>query len=194
VKHFITHALQNLVDAHDTIIKSRVHQTHNTNCHRRDNNTFTVGDLIYVSTADLSLPKGRALKLLLKYVGPFKILTAHASTSTYQIELPVQLRARHLHDRFHRSKLHPHYANDNMLFPHQEAHTLYDFGKPDHQEWLVNEILAHKWDNSDIFFQICWNLGDTTWEPFEVCKDLQALDEYICLIGVDHWQDLPQRN
>jgi hypothetical protein len=91
VKHFITHALQNLVDAHDTIIESRVHQTHNTNCHRRDNNTFTVGDLIYVSTADLSLPKGRALKLLPKYVGPFKILTAHASTSTYQIELPVQL-------------------------------------------------------------------------------------------------------
>jgi hypothetical protein len=81
-----------------------------------------------------------------------------------------------------------------MLFPHREAHALYDFGEPDHQEWLVDEILAHKWDNSDIYFQIRWNLGDTTWEPFEVCKDLQALDEYIRLIGVDHWQALPRRN
>jgi hypothetical protein len=118
VKHFITCALRNLADAHDTIIESRVRQTHNANCHQRDDDTFTVGDLVYVSTTDLSLPKGRASKLLPKYVGPFKILAAHASTSTYQIELPVQLRARHLHDRFHRSKLCPHYVNNDMLFPH----------------------------------------------------------------------------
>jgi hypothetical protein len=29
-----------------------------------------------VSTADLSLPKGRAIKLLPKYVGPFRVLDA----------------------------------------------------------------------------------------------------------------------
>jgi hypothetical protein len=31
VKHFVTQALQNLADAHDAIIESRVWQTHNAN-------------------------------------------------------------------------------------------------------------------------------------------------------------------
>ena len=49
------------------------------------------GDLVYVSTADLSLPKGRASTLLPKYVGPFKILDAQPSVLTYKVELPTQL-------------------------------------------------------------------------------------------------------
>jgi hypothetical protein len=112
------------------------------------------GDLVYVSTADLSLPKGRATKLLLKYVGPFKVLDAQSSTSNYKIELPAQLQARHLHDRFHQSKLRPYHTNDDALFPYQEAHMLYNFGVPDDQEWLVDEIVAHKWDKNKLTFQV----------------------------------------
>jgi hypothetical protein len=58
VKHFVIQALQNLADAHDTIIESRVWQTHNANQHQREDDSFIVSDLVYVSTADLSLPKG----------------------------------------------------------------------------------------------------------------------------------------
>ena len=112
------------------------------------------GDLVYVSTVDLSLPKGRASKLLPKYVGPFKILDVQPSVSTYKVELPTQLRARNLHDRFHWSKLRPYYANNNASFPHHEAHMFYDFGTPDDQEWLVEEILSHQWDKNRLSFQI----------------------------------------
>jgi len=192
-KHFVTRALQNLADAHDAIIESRVRQTHHANRRRREDDTFAAGDLVYVSTADLSLPRGRAAKLLPKYVGPFKVLDAQSSTSTYKIELPAQLRARNLHDRFHRSKLRPYHANDDALFPHREAHMFYDFGTPDDQEWLVEEILAHKWDRNQLSFQVHWNLGDTTWEPLEACKDLQALDEYLQLLGVEDIAGLPRR-
>jgi hypothetical protein len=194
VKHFVLCALQNLADAHDAIFKSRVRQMHHANCHRREDDTFTIGNLIYVSSADLLLPKGRAAKLLPKYIGPFKVLDAQPSTSTYKIELPTQLRARNLHDRFHRNKLRPYHANDDMIFPHQEVHTFYNFGTPDDQEWLVEEILAHKWDRNQLSFQVHWNLGDTTWEPLEACEGLQALDDYLQLLGVEDISGLPQRS
>jgi hypothetical protein len=194
VKYFVTRALQNLADAHDAIIESRVRQTHHANRRRREDDSFAVGDLVYVSSADLSLPKGRAVKLLPKYVGPFKVLNAQTSTSTYEIELPAQLRARNLHNRFHRSKIRPYHANDDALFPHREAHRYYDFGTPDEQEWLVDEILAHKWDKNQLSFQVHWNMGDTTWEPLAVCNDLQALDEYLQLLGVENITGLPRRH
>ena len=147
---------------------------------------------MYVATDDLSLPKGRVTKLLPKYIGPFKVLNAQNDMSTYKVELPAQLRTRNLHDRFHWSQLHPHIANDNTLFPHWEAHTYYDFGTPDDQEWLVDKIITHKWDKNNLKFQVRWNLGDTTWEPYEACKELQAIDEYLQLVRVEGWRNLPR--
>ena len=144
VKHFVSCTLQTLADAHDSIIESRVRQIHYTNHHRHKDDTFTAGDLVYVSTADLSLPKGQASKLLPKYVSPFKILDVQPSVLTYKVELPTQLQAQNLHDRFHQSKLCPYYTNNDALFPHHEAHMFYDFGTPDDQEWLVEEILSHQ--------------------------------------------------
>ena len=167
---------------------------HNANCLHRKDDTFTVGDLVFVSTVDLLLPKGWAMKLLPKYVGPFKIIEAYQGTSSYKVKLLAQLRARNLHDRFHRSKLRPYHANDDALFPHREAHMFYDFGAPDDQEWLVDEILAYKWDRSRLSFYIQWNMGDTTWELYEACKNLQALDDYLQLLGVKKPSNLPHRN
>ena len=193
VKQFVSRALQNLADAHDSIIESRVRQTHHANRCRRKEDTFTPGDLVYVSTADLSLPKGRATKLLPKYVSLFKVLDAQSSTSNYKVKLPAQLRGWHLHDRFHWSKLRSYHANNDVLFPHQEAHMYYDFGTPDDQEWLVDEIMAHKWDNNKLLFQVRWNLGDTTWEPDGACHELQALDEYLQIQGVEDISKLPRK-
>ena len=118
MKHFISWALQNLAEAHDSIIESRVCQTHYTNHHCCEDDTFATGDLVYMSMMDLLLLKGWASKLLLKYVSSFKILNAQPSVSTYKVELSTQLWAWHLHDRFHQSKLCPYYANNDALFPH----------------------------------------------------------------------------
>jgi hypothetical protein len=137
------------------------------------------GNLIYVSTADLSLPKGQATKLLLKYIGPFKVLEAHPSMSSYRVKLLTLLHAQNLHDWLHRSKLHPYHANNDMLFPHWEVHAYYDFSTLDDREWLVDEIIAHKWEQNELMFQIQWNVSDTTWEAYDACKDLQVLDDYL---------------
>jgi hypothetical protein len=68
----------------------------------------------------------------------------------------------------------------------------YNFRTPNNQEWLIKEILAHKWDKKKLSFQVHWNMGDTTWETFDICKDLQALDTYLQLIGVEDPSNLPQ--
>jgi hypothetical protein len=93
MKHFVECVLWNLVDAHDAIIESRICQTHHANCHCHEDDSFAVSDLIFMSTADLSLLKGCAAKLLLKYIGPFKVLNANPSMSSYRIKLPTQLWA-----------------------------------------------------------------------------------------------------
>lgn len=62
---------------------------------------FQVGDLVYLSTKNLSLPKNRARKLAPKYVGPYRIVSAHVRTSTYTLELPEELRRRRVHPTFH---------------------------------------------------------------------------------------------
>ncbi|KAI0337590.1 hypothetical protein BDW22DRAFT_1311087, partial [Trametopsis cervina] len=81
VKQFAVRVLENLELARDHIIESRVFQTHHANAHRRDENVrrgkedpITEGDQVYLSTADLQLPKGRAKKLLPKFIGPYNVL------------------------------------------------------------------------------------------------------------------------
>jgi hypothetical protein len=85
----------------------------------------------------------------------------YLEVSAYLIELLAQLKVCRIHDQFHCSKLHAYSANDDTLFPHQEAHLYYDYGMPNDQEWLVDKILAHKWDKKKLSFQIHWNLSTT---------------------------------
>src|ERR1700742_4885253 len=119
VRAFALMAVSHVAQAHDAIIASRVFQTHQANKHRRQEPMFTEGDLVYLSTKNLSLPKGRASKLCPKYVGPYKILKTFHDSSTYELELPPELMKRGIHPKFHVSLLRPHVANDVELFPNR---------------------------------------------------------------------------
>ena len=55
----------------------------------------------------------------------------------------------------------------------------------------MDEIHAHRWAHNKLEFKVRWNLGDTTWEPYENCKELSALDDYLDLVGVDDIDSLP---
>ncbi|KAF8496061.1 hypothetical protein JB92DRAFT_2744618, partial [Gautieria morchelliformis] len=105
-----------------------------------------------------------------------------------------QLTSRHIHPRpSHQRAIQRYEANNNKLFPRREAKSFYDFGANDNKEWLVDEIIAHRWINSmDLEFQVCWTLGEATWEPMSSCKDLEALDSYLELWGVGKPRDLPR--
>jgi hypothetical protein len=42
-------------------------------------------------------------------------------------------------------------------------------------------------------FLVKWNLGDSTWEPLGNCSELAALDNYLMLMDVKDWKELPKR-
>lgn len=200
VRQFAERVRDNLIIAHDAIIDSRVHQTFHANKTRRSEDVhkgehvpLKAGDLVYLSTENLSLPPHRARKLTPRYIGPYRIVSGDSTISAYTLELPEDLTKRGVHPVFHASLLRRHEPNDDDRFPHRDTAVYYDLGVPDDQEWLVDEIVGHTWIGRAIEFQVKWNLGDTTWEPYSHCKDLEALDHYLDAMGVSSWRDLPRK-
>jgi len=94
IRTFAQQALQNSAAVHDAIIASCVVQQHYSNTRRCQEPTIKEGDLVYLATKNLSLPRGRARKLMPKYVGPYKVLQAYPETSNYTLELPIELVKR----------------------------------------------------------------------------------------------------
>ncbi len=105
IKKFAETALCNLAEVHDMIIENRIFQTFHVNRKRGQELKISEGDLVYLLTKNLNLPKGHARKLCLKYVGPYRVKEAHPESSNYVLELPAALVARHIHPRFHVSLL-----------------------------------------------------------------------------------------
>src|SRR3984957_9564137 len=105
VKQFVEHAQQTVDAVHDAIIAHHIIQTHQANRRRCEEPNLMEGDLVYLSTADLNLPKGQAHKLLPKFIGLYPIITAQPEVSTYTLELPPELVNRRIHLTFHVSKL-----------------------------------------------------------------------------------------
>ena len=94
---------------------------------------------------------------------------------------------------FHVSLLRPYNTSNDALFPNRIHPEPYDFGVPEDHEWFVDELLGHRWNGGDLEFKVHWSLGDTTWEPLENCRDLEALDRYLELQGVKHPDRLARR-
>jgi len=179
--------------AHNVLIKNRIFQQKYANKKQHKEPDIKINNLIYLSTKNMAMPKGRASKLVLKYVGPYKIMKAIPSTSNYELELPMELVKQQIHNRFHMSLLRPHNPNNNVLFPNRRRVQPYDFSALDETEWYVDEIISHRWKGRNIEFLVKWNLGDSTWEPVSNCNELEALDNYLMLSNIKKWWDLPKR-
>ena len=146
---------------------------------------YKQGDHVYLSMQNLALPRGRAGKSVPRFIGPYIVKEANNAASTVTLELLPELTSRHISPTFHASLIRWHIANNNNLFPHREANSFYDFSTEEEQEWLIDEIIAHRWsDAKDLELQVKWTLGDVTWEPLASCKELEALDSYLELRGV----------
>ncbi len=87
IRKFAENALCNLADVHDAIIESHVFQTFHTNKKQSDEPMILEGELVYLSTKNLNLPKGRARKLCPKFVGPYRVTRAFSESSNYELEL-----------------------------------------------------------------------------------------------------------
>ena len=180
--------------AHDTILENRVLQSFHANKKCQVDPDYKRDDFVYLSTKNLALPKGRAWKTVPKFIGPYKILEAHNRASTVTLKLPPELTSRRITPTFHTSLVRPFVPNDEVQFPKREAKSFYDIGNDDDQEWFIKEIIAHRWEgDKNLSLQVCWTLGDVTWEPYNICKDLEALDRYLELRGVTRVRDLARK-
>jgi hypothetical protein len=82
------------------------------NAHRRDV-TFSVGDLVRLSAANLSLPSTMSKKLAAKYLGPFPVQQV-ISPVAYRLKLPPTLK---VHPVFHVSLLQPWHTQPELPHP-----------------------------------------------------------------------------
>lgn len=168
--------------AHDSIIAARVKQTRDANRKRRPS-PFEKGDLVYVSTKNMTLPRGQARKLIPKFIGPYKILRDFGNNS-YQLDLSSQLKKRGIHDVFHSSLLRIHEPNDDRLFPGRLDSQVMELEIQDN-EWAIDRIRSHAGKGSDAIFETIWKSGDVTWVPYSTLANLEALTTYLDLLGVD---------
>ncbi|KNZ81380.1 hypothetical protein J132_00966 [Termitomyces sp. J132] len=167
---------------------------HLANSHCRPDPKLKNGALVYLSTKNLNLPKGRARKLCPKWVGLYRIVEAYSETSNYVLQLPVALQEQRIHPKFHVSLLHLYKVSNDTCFSNRAMPEPYDFGALDKQGWFINDLIGHCWKGKNLKFEVCWSLEDTTWESLETCKDLEALDRYLELQGIWHPAQLARRS
>ena len=189
VRQFAENMKDAIMCAHDAIIASRVQHTVQAN-RKRSLATFQEGDLVYLSTKNISLPKGRARKLSPKYLGPFPITKVLKEGATYQLGLSDELIKRGVNRSFHASLLRPHVPNDDRRFPGRLPIQIPGFGERP-EEWIVDRIMAHHGKGMGSEFLILWKAGDRTWASYREVAHLNALSRYCELMGVNDASELP---
>ena len=120
-----------------------------------------MGDLVYLSSENLSLPRGHAQKLAPKYIGPFRNTKEVTPHTTYQLALLADLTSRGIHPTFHANLLRIHIPNDDHHFPARSTvqHTHLGDSPSDH---VVKHISSHVDAGHNAWFE-------TTWESVSVC-------------------------
>jgi hypothetical protein len=192
VQVFAQSTVNNFTQARDALIESCVWQTTQSNCHGRADPAYKHRQKVYLSTTNLNLPKGRARKLVPKFIGPYEITRAHPETSSYTLKLPEELRKCRMNPTFHLSLLKLYSANDADLFPNRLLNFYYDFGHDEDHEYLITKIRSHKWRWNHLWFEVPWDTGEITLEPHKNCEDLVVLDQYLELQGVATLEQLPR--
>jgi len=191
VRKFAEQMKMAIMGAHDAIIASRIENTVQAN-RKRVTASHKEGDLVYLSTKNISLPKGMARKLAPKYLGPFAITMVLKEGATYRLDLSEELLKRGINNSFHASLLKPHIPNDDRRFPGRLPSQIPGFGKrPD--EWVVESIVDHQGKGINSEFEIQWKAGDRTWAPYREVAHLMAMERYCELMGVGDPRELPSK-
>jgi RNase H-like domain found in reverse transcriptase/Reverse transcriptase (RNA-dependent DNA polymerase)/Integrase zinc binding domain/gag-polyprotein putative aspartyl protease/Chromo (CHRromatin Organisation MOdifier) domain len=149
---------------------------------RRKDMVFKVGDLVLLSTKNLTLKSGGPRKLMPRYIGPFPV-QALVGKVAYRLTLPDHMR---IHNVFHVNLLHAYKADGKRHPPIPE---LID----GELEYRVDSITAHRErsiggskgrqpQRVKVEFLTCWagyGREHDSWEPGEMLEDNEALDAYL---------------
>ncbi|KAG6893837.1 hypothetical protein C0992_008485 [Termitomyces sp. T32_za158] len=59
------------------------------------------------------------------------------------------------------------------------------------EEWAAEKIVAHKGTRTNAMFEVLWLAGDKTWMNYEQVKELNLVEPYLELLGIEDIQHLP---
>ncbi|KZV94416.1 hypothetical protein EXIGLDRAFT_560176, partial [Exidia glandulosa HHB12029] len=128
-------------------------------------------------------PKSVARKLKPRFIGPFKIIRVVVDGSTFELDLPTDLRARGINPTFHATLLRPFVPNDDARFPGRQLTQLPGF-KQQSEDWNVIEITSHYGKGRELLFEVRWSTGHVTWERVREVRHLSAFNAYLEAMGV----------
>ncbi|KAG6841115.1 hypothetical protein H0H87_011126, partial [Tephrocybe sp. NHM501043] len=64
--------------------------------------------------------------------------------------------------------------------------------EPEHDnEWAADKIISHSSSASNSIFEVLWRAGDRTWMPYDQVKELDLLQPYLEVQGVETIANLP---
>ena len=144
---------------------------------------YQIGDLVFLSTANLSLNSDESRKLIARYVGPFEI-TDLITDVTVRLRLPDTWR---IHNSFHVSRLKPAYPGTDYPTT-QTADTedsenmedVVDTGED--PEYEIERILNSRIRRGFKEYLIRWKGYDSTedtWEPASAMTNAaEAIADY----------------
>jgi hypothetical protein len=163
--------------------RKRVEQTH-----------IKVGSLVRLRLDKINFKafKQRGRKLNPLWYGPFKVI-GQPSTVSFKLKLPHD---SNLHDTFHVSNLKP--ATDKTFSKLPQKRISLPAEECDEEEYEVERILDHRWDNKNKTFEylIQWkdwsSMFENRWEPrahLDNAAEIRA--EYERKVGIDIQDPVP---
>ena len=168
-----------LQQAQENISKAQMNQAKYANQHRRELESWKIGDRVMLSTTNLKT-LGRAPKLCPSYIGPFEIVRV-LSKLTYEIKLPANMK---IHPVFHVQYLKPY--NESTTFktrPEIENRPPAQYLEDTKEEaYTVESILDKRITRNKIQYLVKWEGypdWESTWEPESAFKyHRDAINEY----------------
>ncbi|GAA5944073.1 hypothetical protein JCM1841_001868 [Sporobolomyces salmonicolor] len=171
-------------EAREALAAAKVRQAEQANSRRKEELTFSVGDLVMVDSTDRraryksSRAGSRAAKLFPRYDGPpYPIAAAFPETLTYRLTLPDGDRS---HPTFHVSKLKAYHLNDAATFPSRTLPRPEPIDVEGREEYEVERIVDEKGKGVRRFL-VKWEgypESENSWEPLKNVEDTAAMDAW----------------
>lgn len=172
-------------EAQDNLLAAKVSQAEFANRERRPEIVFTEGNKVFLSMKHccreyMEKKSGRSAKFMPCFDGPYPLMKAHASKSTYTLDLPNEPNRC---PTFHASQLRKFVENDDDLFPSCKLPRPGPVVMPDGQEeWYVNKIVDERKRGRGFQYLVCWQgwgPEDDRWLPARELADSEALDVWL---------------
>ena len=150
---------------------------------RRQEQKYSVGDRVLLSTANIALPRNLTRKLARLYDGPFKV-KACIGDNAYELELPASVK---LHPVFNVSQLRP-YRDPSARFPGRVIDPQPPTVVDGEEEWEVEEVLGHRDRRRRREYLVKW-VGypslNNTWEPLSnLGNAMDVVERYKVAVGL----------